>query len=106
VRAWLSFQSPETLVDLRHCTPDLESRQLLQRFYALLNRLSARDRLVFVLRRVDGMTVEEIAATMDISISTVKRAMAHASDRLSRWVDADPSLADLAAGNLPGTWRS
>jgi RNA polymerase sigma factor (sigma-70 family) len=106
VRAWLSFQSPETLVDLRHCTLDPESRQLLQRLYALLNRLSARDRLVFLLRRVDGMTIEEIAATMDISLSTVKRAMAHASERLSRWVEADPGLAGLVDGNLPGAWPS
>ena len=106
VRAWLSFQSPETLVDLRHCTLDPESRQLLQRLYVLLNRLSARDRLVFLLRRVDGMTIEEIATTMDISLSTVKRAMAHASERLSRWVEADPGLADFIDGNLPGAWRS
>jgi RNA polymerase sigma-70 factor, ECF subfamily len=106
VRAWLSFQNPDTLVDLRHCTLDFESRQLLERFYALLNRLSARDRLVFLLRRVDGMTIEEIAAAMDISLSTVKRAMAHASDRLSRWVEADPNLAHLVDGNLPGVWRS
>ena len=32
---------------------------------------------------------------MDISVSTVKRSMAHASSRLSRWIDADPGLAGL-----------
>jgi len=30
---------------------------------------------------------------MDLSISTVKRAMAHASRRLAHWVDTDPGLA-------------
>jgi hypothetical protein len=30
---------------------------------------------------------------MDLSLSTVKRSMAHSSNRLSRWIDADPGLA-------------
>lgn len=98
LRAWLSFQSPETLFDPRYVTLDIESRDLLRSFYVLLDRLSTRDRLVFVLRRVECMTVEEIAEALDISISTVKRSMAHASARLSRWVDADPGLQHLLAG--------
>jgi RNA polymerase sigma-70 factor (ECF subfamily) len=100
VRAWLSFQGPETLVDLRHVTLDVESRDLLKRFYGLLDRLSPRDRLVFVLRRVESMTVEEIARTMELSTSTVKRSMARASTRLSRWISADPSLQGFLEGKL------
>lgn len=95
LRAWLSFRSPETLMDLQSTTLDVESSDLLRKFYVLLDRLSSRDRLVFLLRRVESMTVEEIATTMGISESTVKRSMAHASSRLSRWMDADPSLASL-----------
>jgi DNA-directed RNA polymerase specialized sigma24 family protein len=102
LRAWLSFHGPETLVDLRHSSLDIESRELLAKFYALLDRLSARDRLVFVLRRVEGLTVEEIATTMDVSRSTVKRSMAHASSRLARWVSSDPSLAALGGTLLEG----
>jgi RNA polymerase sigma-70 factor (ECF subfamily) len=97
-RQWLSFfggEPPET-PDLR--SADLESREVLRRFDRLLDRLAARDRLVFVLRRMDNMTIEEIAETMDLSTSTVKRAMAHASERLSRWVSADPGLAAVAEG--------
>jgi len=95
VRDWLSFDQPEALVDLGCRTLDMESRDLLRRFHALLDRLAPRDRLVFVLRRMESMTVEEIAAHLDISVSTVKRSMAHASNRLSRWIDADPGLASL-----------
>jgi RNA polymerase sigma-70 factor (ECF subfamily) len=99
-RSWLSFQEPETLVDLRHMTLDIEARELLRKLYALFDRLSARDRLVFILRRVESMTVEEIAEAMDLSPSTVKRSMAHASKRLSRWVDADPGLLSLLGKRL------
>jgi DNA-directed RNA polymerase specialized sigma24 family protein len=44
---------------------------------------------------MESMTVEEIATYMGISVSTVKRSMAHASSRLSRWIEADPGLADV-----------
>jgi RNA polymerase sigma factor (sigma-70 family) len=95
VRAWLSFDEPEALVDLGSRTLDMESRDLLRKCHALLDRLNPRDRLVFLLRRLESMTVEEIAAAMDISVSTVKRSMAHASNRLLRWIDADAGLAGL-----------
>jgi RNA polymerase sigma-70 factor (ECF subfamily) len=102
LRAWLSFDAPDSMVDLRHATPDVEAREVLKRFYALLDRLSPRDRLVFMLRRVEAMTVEEIAENMAISPSTVKRSLTHASERLSRWIDLDPKLADLVDRKLRG----
>jgi RNA polymerase sigma-70 factor (ECF subfamily) len=100
LRRWLSFHPPETLVDLRHSTFDVESRDLLVRFYVLLDRLSARDRLVFVLRRVESMTIDEIATHMALSESTVKRSLLHASRQLSRWVQAEPALAEFVARDL------
>jgi RNA polymerase sigma factor (sigma-70 family) len=99
LRGWLSFHRPDALVDLGSGTSDVESRDLLRRCHALLDRLAPRDRLVFVLRRMESRTVEEIASTMDISTSTVKRSMSHASSRLSRWIEADPGLAGLLTKN-------
>lgn len=97
LRSWLSFHEPEDLLDLRSGTVDVESRDLLRKCYALLDRLTPRDRLVFVLRRMEAMTVDEIARAMDLSDSTVKRSMNRASSRLARWIDADPGLAELLA---------
>jgi RNA polymerase sigma-70 factor, ECF subfamily len=94
-RAWLSFHRPETLVDVGAELADMESRDLLRRFYMLLDRLAPRHRLVFALRHLESMTVEEVAAQMELSISTVKRSLSHATDRLSRWIEADPGLVDF-----------
>jgi RNA polymerase sigma-70 factor (ECF subfamily) len=94
-RAWLSFQNPETLLDLRHSVVDIEARDLLRSFSVLLHRLSARDRAVFLLRRGDAMTVEEIATVMGLSTSTVKRSLSHASERLARWINGDPGMTHL-----------
>jgi RNA polymerase sigma-70 factor (ECF subfamily) len=98
LRSWLSLDRPETLAGLGCQTLDLEWREILRKFQALLDRLTPRDRLVFVLRRMESMTIEQIAATMKVSESTVKRSMARAAKRLSRWIDADPGLAGLFDG--------
>ena len=95
LRAWLSFEEPDALVDLTWGTLDVESRDVLRRFHRLLDRLAPRDRLVFILRRMESMTVEEIARYMDISESTVKRSMAHAANRLCGWMAVDPGLVGL-----------
>jgi RNA polymerase sigma-70 factor, ECF subfamily len=93
VRAWIFFERPE-LLDLQGCEPlDIESRDLLRKLYAALDRLGPRDRIVFVLRRVESMSIEDIAAHLGISESTAKRSLAHASSRLSHWLDDEPRLA-------------
>ena len=95
LRSWLSFERPEVLSSLGSQTLDVESQDLLRRFKGLLDRLSPRDQLVFTMRRMEAMTVEEISAAMGLSESTVKRSMAHASARLSHWMRSDPGLAGL-----------
>src|SRR3569833_3905850 len=99
-RAWLSFHRPEVLVDLGAGTLDLdiEGRDVLRRFYALLDRLSAEDRLVFALRHLESMTVEEVAETMGLSVSTVKRRLAHGMKRFDRFLEREPELARLMDG--------
>ena len=91
--AWLSFRRPETLVDLGAEVTDMESRALLRRFYSLLDRLAPRYRLVFALRHLESMTMEEVAARLELSLSTVKRTLKRATHRLSRWIEADADLA-------------
>lgn len=103
LRSWLLLRGPDTLIDLSgYSLQDVEGRDLLKRFYTLLDRLSPRDRLVFTLRRVESMTVEEIAENMAISTSTVKRSLTHANDRLARWIELDPKLSDLLDRKLRG----
>ena len=92
-RAWLSFHRPETLVDVCRDVTDMESRDLLRKFYALLDRLAPRHRLVFALRHLESMTVEQVAAHMELSVSTVKRALDRATAKMSCWIEADPGLA-------------
>jgi RNA polymerase sigma-70 factor, ECF subfamily len=94
-RAWLSFRRPETLVDLSGEAADIESRDLMRRFYALLDRLAPRHRLVFTLRHLESMTLEEVGVQMQLSLSTVKRCLEHATTKLSLWIETDAEMAAL-----------
>lgn len=101
-RRWLLFGAAEADRAADRRAADLESRDLLRRFDALLDRLRPRDRIVFVLRQMEAMSVDEIATTVGISTSTVKRSMARACDRLSRWVQDDAALLSVVEGT---SWR-
>jgi RNA polymerase sigma-70 factor (ECF subfamily) len=105
-RAWLSFDPSETLANVTADHVDMESRDLLRRFYALLDRLAPRHRLAFALRHLESMTLDEVAAHMDLSVATVKRALNRATSKLSRWIELDPGLAAFAATLHDGVaWR-
>ncbi len=93
VRSWLQLEPPEAISDITYGSLDMDSRDLLRRFHSLLDRLNPRDRLVFILRRMEAMTLEEIATHMNLSTSTVKRSLGHASERLTHWIANDPGLA-------------
>ncbi len=97
-RSWLSFHEPEALVDMASGTLDVESRQLLRRFYTLLDRLLPRDRLVYTLRNFEHMTVEEVAENTRLSVSTVKRSLIHVTNKLSLWSENDAGIAELLNG--------
>ena len=56
----------------------------LRSIYRLLDRLPVEARLVFILRRVERMSIEEVAARVGRSAATVKRRLARAQRLLSR----------------------
>ncbi|HJL17645.1 MAG TPA: sigma-70 family RNA polymerase sigma factor [Sandaracinaceae bacterium LLY-WYZ-13_1] len=50
--------------------------------YALVERLPTEERLALLLRRVQGMTLPEVAEAMGLSLATVKRRLAAAETAL------------------------
>jgi len=88
-RRWLTLSETGEVPDEQLMVMDAESRYALRRLYSMLDRLSTRERLVLVLRHVEGMTLEEIAEAMELSLATVKRGLRRASLRVSQMVDSD-----------------
>jgi RNA polymerase sigma-70 factor (ECF subfamily) len=65
----------------RAAPPDVAAE--LRAVYALLEQLPAEERVALVLRRVERLEVPEIAERMGLSISTVKRRLRAAEERLA-----------------------
>jgi RNA polymerase sigma-70 factor, ECF subfamily len=63
------------------CPEDVASE--LRAVYRVLARLRTEARLALVLRRVEGLTIEETANHMGLSVATVKRRLAEAEAQLT-----------------------
>ena len=98
-RRWLKLLPARNAgQSLRGAPPDPEVRQALGRFYEILNKLSARDRMAFVLRSLVGLELGEVAAALDLSLASTKRHLAHARAKMVHHVEQDPVLVDYLSG--------
>jgi RNA polymerase sigma-70 factor (ECF subfamily) len=81
--------SGDALVEVDH-----DGREALSRFYAVLDRINAHDRTMFVLRFIEGLEVAEVAAASGWSLATTKRRLARAWSKVTLLVDRDPLLRE------------
>jgi RNA polymerase sigma-70 factor (ECF subfamily) len=86
-----------SLPEIETTSDDPESRQALKRCYVILETLTAKERLAFVFRLMEGMTTEEVAAALSVSASTAKRLVNRASAKVSEQVQKDPGLRSFFA---------
>lgn len=63
----------------------------LRALYGTLASMPPDTRVALVLRRVEGLSLEEVAEAMDLSLSTVKRRIAEADALLSAKMDSGGS---------------
>jgi RNA polymerase sigma-70 factor (ECF subfamily) len=94
VRRWLSL-SRDGNVPERGQTTDLDAAEALGRLHALLDRVDADTRLVFVLRHVEQMPTVELADVLGCSLATAKRRVKRATDRIELLARRDPALASF-----------
>ena len=100
LRRVLSLTAPSELPETEYLPADPEVRDSLQRFYAVLDQLGPDDRTLFVLRFVEELTVDEVAAAAGVSRSTVKRKLSRVAKRVDKLLASDPvfSLRKFAEG--------
>ena len=99
LRRWLRLDADRNLgQEARGLPSDPEQRQALARFYDILDRLSARDRIVFVLHFLADMELDEVAAALDLSLATAKRQATHARALVEHRVGQDSALLGYLSG--------
>jgi len=75
----------------------LERRRRVQAFHRLLDRLSEKKRVVFVLHELEGLAPGEIAKIVGSPVLTVRTCLFYARRELLAMLAEEPSLAGLAA---------
>jgi RNA polymerase sigma-70 factor, ECF subfamily len=79
----------------------LERQRRMQAFHRLLDRLSDKKRLVFILHELEGLAPGEIAKIVGSPVLTVRTRLFYARRELLALLVEEPSLAGLA-GELSG----
>jgi len=102
-RRWVSrrvrLSISGTLPDVAGTSDDAEARQALRRCYRIFDSLTAKERLAFVLRYMEGMTIDEVAATLVVSVSTAKRWAGSGARKVAARVSRDPDLRSFFASS-------
>jgi RNA polymerase sigma-70 factor (ECF subfamily) len=96
-RAWLRlFKSDEHEAVWEPLAPDdVEKSHAVHAAYSALAKLPADEQLVFALHYVQGMTLNEVGAACELSLSTVKRRVKRARTAFLSGIDAGSLLAVL-----------
>ena len=79
----------------------VEDREALRRLWELLDRVVERRRVVFVLHEVEGYSLPEAAAILDISVTAAKKRVWRARRDLAKLATGDPVLGAFFETRTP-----
>jgi len=82
--------------------PEEEARDALRRCGRILDALGTRERIAFTLRFMEELTMEEVAATMEVSLSTAKRLVNRATEIVGETVGRDEDLRRYFRDRMKG----
>lgn len=72
-----------------------EQRALVSSVYRLLEKMPANERIVWVLRQVEGQTLEQIAEICECSLSTVQRRLRAAREYMDKVLIREKAGVDV-----------
>jgi len=71
-----------------------EAQQAVGDFYQLLERFGEHERTAFILRQLEGMSLQEVADTCAVSLSTARRRIERAEADFQRLLPEYPALLE------------
>ncbi len=92
-RSWLRVFSPEQTRPSHHHQPSSEARIALREVYEVLDQMPLDERMAFVLRFIEGMSLPDAAEVCETSLATLKRRLARAEHRFVESARNRPALA-------------
>lgn len=101
--AWLHFVSPDQVQDTAVEGRHPEAVEAVKATYEILDSMPVDERMVFVLRNVEGLELENIATTIEMSLSTVNRRLRRAEERFRAQAVRHPALRERVQGGARWT---
>jgi RNA polymerase sigma-70 factor (ECF subfamily) len=89
---WLKVMPPENVPEVA-TTPDMDLGEALRDVYGILQQLPPDERIALVLHRVEGLALEEAAASCDTSLATFRRRLARAESKFFARAEKKATLA-------------
>lgn len=84
-RLGLRRHEPIDLETITHPSVSSEKILELRELYSQLSKFPAEEAIVLVLKRVEGLDMQEIADQLGVSMSTAKRRLRRAEERIERF---------------------
>ena len=91
-RSWLGLFSPDRTSAHHQEPPSPDARAALRETYLILGKLPPDDRIAFVLRFIEAMTLPDGAAACRVSLATFKRRLSRAEKRFLEVARTRPAL--------------
>jgi RNA polymerase sigma-70 factor (ECF subfamily) len=102
VRRWVTLTKSGDMPDAHAVQREPDEARALKALYRILDALSARDRLVFIARHIEGLQIDETAASLALSKATVWRSGKSTLEFVVERAQAEPALAAYVARALGG----
>ncbi len=90
---WLRFMAPEEVPEMASTpAPSSELGEALGDVYAILRGMDPDERIALVLRRVEGMSLEDAATAAGMSLATFRRRLARGEAKFFARAKGRPAL--------------
>ena len=100
-RRWLPVAQAADAPRTSSVPPDPPSREALRRLYSILDRLKSEERIAFSYHFLQGLSLEEVAEALHLSLPVAQRVLARVWSRIVLVVEQDGALLDYLS-NLEG----
>jgi RNA polymerase sigma-70 factor (ECF subfamily) len=87
---WFSALTDDVDAEAPHASDEVT--EALRAAFEVLRNMPTDERVIYALRNIDGMELEEIAVALDSSLSTTKRRLKDAQKRFSTLAQKKPAL--------------
>ncbi len=104
VRRWVGLSPTGELPEQNAERVDHEHREALRALHRVLEKLSHRRRMAFVLRQVQGLEMREAADALDVSESTLRRELGAARELIVHAAKREPALQEFLS-RVQGGWQ-